>query len=55
MLHVCLQQERDKKLFELGDVFAYAAVCFGSCVLVKRKWDHRDITSNGIANKHLHR
>jgi len=24
-------------------------------VLVKRKWDHRDITSNVIAYKHLHR
>jgi hypothetical protein len=24
-------------------------------VLVKRKWDHRDITSNVIDYKHLHR
>lgn len=25
------------------------------CVLVKHKWDHRDITSNVIVYKHLHR
>ncbi len=27
----------------------------GLSVLVKHKWEHRDITSNIIAYKHLHR
>ena len=36
-------------------ILAKAITASALSVLVKRKWDHRDITSNVIAYKHLHR
>ena len=45
-----------KKPVYIGNAIgAGQALETGTFVLVKARWDHRDITSNVIAYKHLHR
>ena len=55
-LKTALEGEAEQgRLGDLNGCPCFPADRVGQVVLVKRKWDHCDITSNIISYKHLHR